>query len=118
MNVSSWLRGLDLEQYAESFQANAIDAEALVLLSDGDLKELGVAALGHRRRLLAAIADEAAPGEAERRQVTILFADISGYTALSAARDPEETRDLLNRFFETVDLIVQNGYPLHSSWKG
>ncbi len=57
MDVAEWLRGLGLESHAEAFAENAIDAEALVLLSDEDLKELGVSALGHRRKLLAAIAE-------------------------------------------------------------
>ena len=55
LEISDWLSELGLEQYAEVFEINAIDADALALLSDGDLKELGVAALGHRRKLQAAI---------------------------------------------------------------
>ena len=126
MDVAEWLRGLGLESYAEAFSENAIDAEAVVLLSDDDLKELGVAALGHRRKLLAAIAELAtrlvgevgaqpapavAPStvqEGERRQVTALFADISGFTHLSSRSDPEEVHALLNRFFGIVDDIVES----------
>ena len=127
MDVAEWLRGLGLESHAEAFAENAIDAEALVLLSDEDLKELGVSALGHRRKLLAAIAELAVrpAGEAEvptpalavappqmqegeRRQVTVLFADMSGFTQLSSQADPEEVHALLNRFFGIVDDIVQS----------
>ena len=127
MDVAEWLRGLGLESHVEAFAENAIDAEALVLLSDEDLKELGVAALGHRRKLLAAIAELAVrpAGEAEgptpalavappqmqdgeRRQVTVLFADMSGFTQLSSRADPEEVHALLNRFFGIVDDVVQS----------
>ncbi len=123
MDVAGWLRDQGLEQYVESFEANAIDAQTLALLSDDDLKELGVRALGHRRKILAAIGDVSAiwpaepaaaeaatsapSSEGERRQVTVLFADISGFTKLSAGLDPEETRDLLNGFFAVVDRVVQ-----------
>ena len=94
-------------------------------LTGDDLKELGVASLGHRKKLLRAIAslplDAAASdgaeapvragsrtdlGEGERREVTVLFADLSGFTKLSSKLDAEETHALLNRFFETVDSIV------------
>jgi class 3 adenylate cyclase/tetratricopeptide (TPR) repeat protein len=125
MDISEWLCGLGLESHVEAFAENAIDAEALVLLSDEDLKELGVTALGHRRKLLAAIAELTtrpvgeidAPAsavtssqiqEGERRQVTVLFADISGFTQLSSQADPEEVHALLNRFFGIVDNIVQS----------
>ena len=125
MDVQGWLSELGLEQYAEAFETNAIDLEALVLLTDDDLKELGVAALGHRKKLLAQIAKLATNGtpqpasdtaieartssmEGERRQVTVLFADITGFTKLSTELDPEETGALLNRYFEVVDGTVQS----------
>jgi SAM domain (Sterile alpha motif) len=56
VDIASWLRGLGLEQYRSAFQENDIDAGVLLTLTDGDLRELGVASLGHRKRMLAAIA--------------------------------------------------------------
>ncbi|MFM0715621.1 adenylate/guanylate cyclase domain-containing protein [Paraburkholderia strydomiana] len=117
MDIDEWLHAFDLEQYAPAFAANDIDLAMLKQLDDADLKELGVASLGHRKRLLAAIADEraAAPcvpphaGNApvsERRQATILFADLCGFTALSQTLDPEELRELTGRYTALVDGIV------------
>jgi class 3 adenylate cyclase len=97
VDVSAWLRELGLERYADAFDANAIDAEVLPELSDADLEKLGVL-LGHRKKLLKAIADlaqrvndAAAPASAagaakqrdratgaERRQLTVLFCDLVG----------------------------------------
>jgi class 3 adenylate cyclase len=131
MNVAAWLTGLGLEQYISVFDANAIDAEILPRLTADDLKEIGVAALAHRKRILEAIAalegqSEAvslkpasassiplsasanrfgAPGrhrEAERRQLTVMFVDLVGSTALATRVDPEEMRDLLRQFQNTV----------------
>ena len=79
MDVAEWLRGLGLEHYAPAFRDNDIDGEVLRRLTADDLRDLGVASIGHRRRLLDAIAalgegqlaqTRAAAGEAERRQVT------------------------------------------------
>ncbi len=117
MDIDQWLRALGLEQYAPAFAGNDIDLAMLVQLDDADLKELGVLSLGHRKRLLAAIADQrdAAPCAAspvinaptsERRQVTILFADLCGFTALSQTLDPEELRELTGRYTALVDGIV------------
>jgi len=101
MDVAEWLRGLGLDQYASAFRANDIDAEVLRRLTAEDLRELGVASVGHRRRLLdaiaalsdgppaaeptpAAAAASAATAEAERRQLTIMFCDLVGSTELAA----------------------------------
>ncbi|MFQ5953855.1 MAG: adenylate/guanylate cyclase domain-containing protein, partial [Kiloniellales bacterium] len=124
MDVGAWLDALGLGEYAQAFAENDIDAETLSELTAEDLKELGVSKLGHRKKLLAAIND-LAPGLAEapsslaesasavpageRRQVTVLFADLSGFTGLSRDRDAEETHALLNRYFGAVDGVVQ-GY--------
>src|SRR5262245_46624428 len=97
MDVGSWLRGLGLELYEAAFRENAIDDSVLPSLTAEDLKELGVDAIGHRRKLLNAIAalradadmkaaspdafstiDESAKDTAERRQVTVMFADLIG----------------------------------------
>ncbi len=122
MDVGAWLSAFGLGQYAQAFAENDIDAEALRELTADDLKELGVASLGHRKKLLAAISDLAArasgvqpappepppsvpPGEL--RQVTVLFADLSGFTKLSSERDPEEAHGLLAHFFEAVDGVIE-----------
>src|SRR6202030_2646503 len=102
MDLGEWLKGLGLGQYAQRFTENDIDFALLTKLTDADLKELGVASLGHRKKLLEAIADRnpAAPSPtpaqpkvqdaAERRQVTVMFSDLVGSTALSARMDPED----------------------------
>jgi SAM (Sterile alpha motif) domain-containing protein len=101
-DLRDWLRSNRLEQYADAFEANDIDLDVLPALSERDLEELGLS-LGNRRRLMKAIVGrgtEQAPskpvsrdgpglGEAERRQVKVLFADMVGSTALSAKVDPE-----------------------------
>jgi class 3 adenylate cyclase/tetratricopeptide (TPR) repeat protein len=128
-DLGKWLDDLGLGQYAEAFAANHIDASLLDQLTADDLKELGVASLGHRKILLAAIAaqkttttpETAAPGlpaptaiaiaprvDGERRQVTILFADLCGFTALSKILDPEELHGLLGRYTGLVDDIVKS----------
>jgi class 3 adenylate cyclase/predicted ATPase len=117
MDIFAWLRGLGLERYEQAFRENAIDEAILPKLTAEDLRELGVTAVGHRRILLDAIAalraetfrDTAehsfepdrsggkAP-EAQRRQLTIMFADLVGSTALSARLDPEELRDIIGAY--------------------
>jgi class 3 adenylate cyclase len=110
MDVSAWLRGLGLEHYAPAFRDNDLDAEILPELTADDLIDLGVTSIGHRRKLLAAIAalrETAAaavrapsppPAEvagipaAERRQLTIMFCDVVGSTALATRLDPERSR--------------------------
>ncbi|MFB9262148.1 adenylate/guanylate cyclase domain-containing protein [Bradyrhizobium erythrophlei] len=117
MAVEQWLRNLGLSQYAQAFAENDIDFDVLSGLTEADLKELGVASLGHRKRLLAAISElrSASPPNAsqaadrtagERRQVTILFADLCGFTPLSRSLDPEEIRELVALFTAQVDGIV------------
>lgn len=123
MDVVSWLRSLGFEQYIGSFQDNAIDGDVLRDLTDEDLRNLGVSALGHRKKLLDAIRKLKAPGDGqpspashrlagERRQVTVLFADIAGFTALSRELDAEELHDLVGAFFERVDpiIVAHGGY--------
>jgi hypothetical protein len=92
MDVSTGLRDLDLESYVQAFQANDIDAEVLSRLTAEDLIALGIGSIGHRRKLLDAIAElgepdsgaqqeaEAPPRAAERRQLTVLFCDLAGST--------------------------------------
>src|SRR4051794_40169265 len=122
VDVAAWLRGLGLEQYVPLFRDNAIDAEVLPELSDADFEKLGIP-LGHRKKLFRAIAalratsaatePSSSPGApplgstGERRQVTVLFADLTGYTALSRELDAEEVHALLDRFFTAADGIVE-----------
>ncbi|HKH28640.1 MAG TPA: adenylate/guanylate cyclase domain-containing protein [Sphingomicrobium sp.] len=113
--VQAWLKGLGLEQYAPAFRDNAIGAELLAKLTAEDLKEIGVAALGHRKKLLDAIAGLAAqspapsilsaaerPREAERRQLTVMFVDLVESTALATQLDPEEMQDILKAYQNTA----------------
>ena len=114
MDVAAWLRGLGLERYEQAFRDNEIDEKVLSSLTAEDLKDLGVTLVGHRRRLLDAIAalgaavpaatvmpgsgDAPAPAEAERRQLTVMFCDLVGSTALSARLDPEELREVIGAY--------------------
>src|SRR5579863_2809597 len=111
MDVGDWLRGLGLGEYEALFLENKIDAEVLADLTDGDLEKLGVP-MGHRKRLLKAIASldstetavkPAAPvavqtstDAAERRQLTVMFCDLVGSTAMSARLDPEDMRGIIS----------------------
>ena len=118
-DLSAWLASLGLEQYAATFAENAIDHDLLPTLTADDLKEIGVTALGHRKTLLAAIAalaeapasssgTPAAPtvsppsAPAERRQLTVMFVDLVGSTALSAQLDPEEMGAVLRGYQNAV----------------
>lgn len=118
MDIGAWLRGLGMERYIEAFEENAVDERVLPRLTGEDLKEIGVAAVGHRRMLLDAIAalggdggpapageQQAEPG-GERRQVSVLFADLAGFTALSSELDAEEVHALLDAFFAVADQAV------------
>src|SRR5947207_248508 len=122
MDVAAWLRGLGLERYVPAFRDNEIDGDALPKLSAEDLKDLGVVLGGHRRRLLDAISalgaavpatsvtgaprDAPAPAEAERRQLTVMFCDLVGSTALSARLDPEDLREIIGAYHGVVAEIV------------
>src|SRR5271169_6299488 len=115
--IDDWLEELGLGRYASVFAENDIDVSLLPNLTDADLRELGIGSLGHRKRLLEAIAKRSAaprraPAEAvdapqgERRQVTILFADLSGFTALSRTLDAEQVHELVARFTSMVDGVI------------
>ena len=122
MDIDGWLRGIGLAQYAEMFRANDIDGEMLGRLTNDDLKDIGVASFGHRKKLLEAIAELAGavpvspqPGliepkahnAAERRQVTVMFSDLVGSTALSARMDPEDLREVISAYQKCVAETVQ-----------
>src|SRR5438067_8155225 len=120
MDIGGWLWGLGLERYELAFRENEIDLRVLPELTADDLKELGVAAIGHRRLLLKAIADLAAgagraaaedvpavsaastPAEAERRQLTVMFCDLVGSTPLSTRFDPEDLREIVGAYHRCV----------------
>lgn len=121
IEIHQWLEELGLGKYVDVFAENEIDLDAARHLSDDDLKELGLA-LGPRRKFAAAIGNlESADAnraseqsnqtstlaaQGERRQVTVLFADISGFTRLSTGMDAEETHAMLNGYFAAVDEVV------------
>jgi class 3 adenylate cyclase len=124
LDIEAWLRGIGLPQYAEIFRANDIDGELLGRLTNDDLKDIGVASFGHRKKLLEAIsALVAAPaasspthlaatapethGAAERRQVTVMFSDLVGSTALSARMDPEDLREIISAYQRCVTATVR-----------
>jgi class 3 adenylate cyclase len=115
--IADWLEKLGLGQYAQRFAENDIDASVLPHLTDQSLKELGVS-LGHRLKILAATQDTPAPPQpatptetkpqdtAERRQVTVMFSDLVGSTALSARMDPEDLREIISAYQKCVAEIV------------
>jgi class 3 adenylate cyclase/predicted ATPase len=123
MDIAEWLRGLGLARYERAFRENAIDGALLPNLTAEDLRDLGITLVGHRRRLLDAIAalrkdasvpgDTGAPGQAsaravaERRQLTLMFCDLVGSTALSVRHDPEDMRDLIAAYHRAVAEVVE-----------
>jgi class 3 adenylate cyclase len=123
--MSDWLDNLGMSEYADRFAENDIDFTLLGDLTDQDLEKIGVASLGHRRKLLRAIAElneveKGAPkpaptvatpvalqDAAERRQVTVMFADLVGSTTLSARMDPEDLREVISGYQKCVAQTVQ-----------
>jgi hypothetical protein len=133
MDVAEWLQGLGLERYAPAFRDNEIDWDALPKVSAEDLKDLGVVLGGHRRRLLDAIAalgaeapaagakatspDAPVRSDAERRQLTVMFCDLVGSTALSSRLDPEDLRDVVGAYHRCcTDLISEAGGFVAKYW--
>ena len=118
MDIAAWLQDLGLERYVSAFRENEIDWEVLPKLTSEDLREIGVAAIGHRRKLLDAIAalgpeapaaavtaapsDAPAPVEAERRQLTVMFCDLVGSTPLATRYDPEDLREIVGAYHRCV----------------
>ena len=121
-HIADWLNQLGMSEYAERFAENGINVAALPHLTDQDLKDIGVL-LGHRRIMLAAISKlaDAVPATleptkraelkpqdtAERRQVTVMFSDLVGSTALSARMDPEDLREVISAYQKCVAETVQ-----------
>jgi class 3 adenylate cyclase/predicted ATPase len=130
LDIDGWLRGIGFAQYAEMFRANDINNELLGRLTNDDLKDIGVASLGHRKKLLEAIADlgsapATAPAPApvpatvapppistlvettgERRHLTVMFCDLVGSTGISAQLDAEEWRDLVGAYIDAASVAV------------
>lgn len=111
--IAEWLERLGLGQYAQRFAEHEIDIAVLPHLTDEDLKDIAIP-LGHRRKILAAISEPAAPSlepktsdAAERRQVTVMFADLVGSTELSARMDPEDLRDIISTYQRCVRETVR-----------
>ena len=132
MDIAAWLRELGLERYETAFRSNDIDVDLVSDLTEADLERLGVASLGHRKKLLraiealcppdpevsagaTAIADEAslAPStpasrsEAERRQLTVMFVDLVGSTTLSARLDPEDMGQMIRAYHGACTEVVE-----------
>jgi class 3 adenylate cyclase/predicted ATPase len=120
-DLAQWLEQLGMSEYAQRFAENGIDASVLRYLTDQDLEKIGVL-LGHRRKMLAAIAElvgavQAPPQptlteakrqeNAERRQVTVMFSDLVGSTALAARMDPEDLREVISAYQKCVAETVQ-----------
>jgi class 3 adenylate cyclase len=126
MDVGGWLRGLGLGEYEQKFRDNKIDADVLPRLTAGDLQEIGVSAVGDRRKLLHAIAALARatpsadiPGSApyaappkglqisaERRPITVMFCDLVGSTSLAAQLDAEDWRNLVKAYLDEASAAV------------
>jgi class 3 adenylate cyclase/predicted ATPase len=124
MDLVAWLRGLGLERYAPAFRDNDVDDEILRELTSDDLINIGVTSVGHRRKLLAAIArlsgeksvatetgvthdaPEPTSTRAERRQLTVMFCDVVGSTALSARLDPEDLSELIRSYQACVATTI------------
>jgi predicted ATPase/class 3 adenylate cyclase len=118
VDIAAWLRGLGLEQYEAAFRANEIDPSVLPRLTAEDLKDLGVTLVGHRRRLLDAIAelgaeeptspDASAPAAVERRHLAMMFCDLVGSTELATRLDPEDLREVIAAYHRAVADMVRS----------
>jgi class 3 adenylate cyclase len=121
--IADWLEKLGMSEYSKRFAENGIDVSVLPHLTDQDLKDIGVL-LGHRRKILAAVSEvagttaltpvpaaEVTPTRhdtAERRQVTVMFSDLVGSTALSARMDPEDLREVISAYQKCVAETVKH----------
>jgi class 3 adenylate cyclase len=123
--IRNWLNELGLAQYVDAFEANDIDIDLLTKVDDQTLKDMGISSAGHRLRIRDAISKlsagnslaarergSGATGEptrtsAERRQVTVMFSDLVGSTALSARMDPEDLHEVISAYQKCVAETVQ-----------
>jgi class 3 adenylate cyclase len=127
-DVRKWLETIGLDQYADAFAVNDIDMDLLKHVDDQTLKDIGIASAGHRLRIRNAIAKlaaapvaeansravtpthEATAASAERRQLTVMFCDLVGSTALSASLDPEDLRSIVGTYHRCcTELVERNG---------
>ena len=126
MDIANWLLGLGLQQYAKAFRDNDIDSEILPKLTAEDLTSIGISSVGHRRKLVEAIArlgtlpstrlnlesqiflnrPARRTYDAERRHLTVMFVDLVGSTALSGRLDPEDLRTVITSYQNAVAGIV------------
>ena len=140
MDITRWLGGLGLEQYQHAFSEGDVDAAVLPHLTADDLIALGVTSIGHRRKLLAAIAalrpatqsapDIAVAGTmrvsssrtaiagAERRQLTVMFCDLVGSTALSSRLDPEDLREVISAYQSCVAGVISRHHGFVAKYMG
>ena len=126
--IQKWLESIGLGQYADAFEANDIDMDLLKQVDDQLLKDIGVASAGHRLRIRNAIpklttapiagvnlgpttpAHETTAASAERRQLTVMFCDLVGSTALSAKLDPEDLRTIITAYHRCcTEIAERNG---------
>jgi class 3 adenylate cyclase/predicted ATPase len=125
--IEDWLKQLGIPEYTQRFAENDIDFDILTELIDQDLEKIGITSLGHRRRLLRAIAalkevkkitpavaiatapplSRRAVDTAERRQITVMFSDLVDSTKLSARMDPEDLRELISTYYRCVGEAVR-----------
>ena len=123
--IGDWLSQVGMHEYAQRFAENGIDLDIVTELTDQDLEKIGVTSLGHRRKLLRAIANLKAAEKvtsaaaavappaprtadtAERRQVTVMFSDLVGSTSLAAQMDPEDLRELISAYHKCVAETVR-----------
>jgi len=122
--IADWLSQVGMHEYTQRFAENGIDLDIVTDLTDQDLEKIGVTSLGHRRKLLRAIANLKAAEKAtsaaaaaqpaartadaaERRQVTVMFSDLVGSTALAARMDPEDLRELISGYHKCVAETVR-----------
>jgi class 3 adenylate cyclase/tetratricopeptide (TPR) repeat protein len=128
--VGEWLASLGLGEYAQRFVENGIDMSVVADLTEDDLRELGVL-LGHRRKLLRAIGEihgaaaAAFPGatapirnEAERRQLSVMFCDLVGSSALAARLDPEDMREVMNAYHGCLARVITGHHGMVARYMG
>ena len=126
--IRKWLEAIGLGQYADAFETNDIDMELLRKVDDQTLKDIGMSSAGHRLRVRSAIAELSTSGvsrssaggsssttedsraAAERRQLTVMFCDLVGSTALSARLDPEDLRGIITTYHRCcTEVVERNG---------
>ena len=123
--IRKWLEAIGLGQYGDAFEANHIDMDLLQHVDDQTLKDIGIASAGHRLRIRSSIAKmgsvtkpevdatadvaalEATAASAERRQLTVMFCDLVGSTALSARLDPEDLRGIISAYHRCCTELVE-----------